>query len=224
LNTSNNGSLIKQKAATPFFYENHTHLSCITVAGKGKEGGGHGVKSSPPSREIQRPILKHMAELLKMRKEITIETKGNNRRCTMKELVKEHINQFPWLKRDMTNHYINTHHSVNIPIAIDTHHHVVSGITDTSPVNDAFLHSTIATPTEPSCSTTPTEPSCSTTLTKPSQGTSKIGGRPKGTTRATNVALNGISREALDECAIEFATLNTFAIAKSLKDVTGRRC
>jgi UV DNA damage repair endonuclease len=115
------------------------------------------------------------------------------------------------------NHYINTHHSDNIPIAIDTHHQtVVSGITDTSLVNDGLLRSTIATASR-------TE-SSSTMLTEPSQGTSKRGGRPKVTTRASKEALNGIYREALDEFAIEFATLKSFAITKSQKDVTGRRC
>jgi hypothetical protein len=47
LKTSNNGSLIKQKSATPFFDENHTSLLRIAAAGKGNEGGGQGIKSPP---------------------------------------------------------------------------------------------------------------------------------------------------------------------------------
>jgi hypothetical protein len=144
----------------------------------------------------------------------------------MKELIEEHINQCPWLNRDMMKHYINTHRSYNPPIVIYTHHQtVVPGITDTSSVNDALLRSTNATASwTESSSTTPIKPSCSTTPTKHSQGTSRRGGRPKLTTQASKEVLNGISREALDECAIEFVTLKSFAIAKSLKDATGRRC
>jgi hypothetical protein len=52
-------------------------------------------KVPPPSREMQLLILKHMAELLKMRKEIAIETIGKKGRVVMKELIEEHIKQFP---------------------------------------------------------------------------------------------------------------------------------
>jgi hypothetical protein len=150
--------------------------------------------------------------------------KGKNGRGIMKEPVEEHIKQFPWLTRNIMNHYISNCHSDNLPIVIDTPRQtVVSGISDTSSVNAALLRSMI--PTKMSLIPTASRTKSSrTTPTEPSQGTSRRGGRPKGTTNAPKQALNGISREALDECAIEFTTLKYFARNKSLKDVTGRKC
>jgi hypothetical protein len=185
-------------------------------------------KAPPPSREMQLPILKHIAELFKKRKEIAIDTKDKSGRGIMEELMEEHIKQFPWLTRNMMNHYINTYHSDNLPIVIDTHHHnVVSGITDTSPVNAVLLRSMI--PTEMSPTKTSRIPIASRTESssmmpiKPSQGTSRRGGRPKGTTHASKQDLNGILIEALEECAVECVTLKAFARDKILKDVTGRK-
>jgi pyruvate/2-oxoglutarate dehydrogenase complex dihydrolipoamide acyltransferase (E2) component len=123
---------------------------------------------------MQLPILKHLAELLKTRKEIAIETTSKKGRGMMIELIEEHIKQFPWLNRDMMKNYINTHHSYNIPIEIDTHHQtIVPGITDTSPVTNVLLRSTIATTSHTeSSSTEPTKLSCSMTPTEPPEGTS----------------------------------------------------
>jgi hypothetical protein len=139
---------------------------------------------------MQLPILNRIAELLKRRNEIAIEKKGKKGRGITKELMEEHIKKFPSLIRNMMNHYISTYHSDNLTILIDTHHQTdVSGITNTSPVNAALLCSTIATEMRMIPTFSRTE-SSSTTLTEPSPGTSRIGGHPKGTTKASKEALN----------------------------------
>jgi hypothetical protein len=70
---------------------------------------------------------------------IAIETKGNKGRGILKDLMNEHIKQYPWLTRSMMNHYTSTYlEEDNLPMVIDTHHQtVVAGITDSSPVNSA---------------------------------------------------------------------------------------
>jgi hypothetical protein len=105
-------------------------------------------KVPPPSREMQLPMLKHIAELLKRQKAISIETMGKKGRGILKELTDEHIKQFSWLTRNMMNHYTSTYlEQDNIPMAIDTQHQtVVAGISDS-------LRSPI-----PAVPETPTEP------------------------------------------------------------------
>jgi hypothetical protein len=94
-------------------------------------------------------------------------------------------------------------------MVIETHHQtVVSGITDSLPVNSALLRSTI-----PTAYQSPIEP-------EHSQGASSRGGRPKGNANASNRALTDLVREALDKCAIKFVTLKAFTCDKTLHHAT----
>jgi hypothetical protein len=131
--------------------------------------------------EMQLQILKHIVGLLKRRKYIAIWTTGTKGRGILKELMDDHIKQFPWLTIYMISHNnISYSEEYALTMLIDTHQqNVESDITNSSPVNSAWLRNDVApmaaTPsgTILTASETPTE-------ADDSQGTSKRGGRPKG--------------------------------------------
>jgi hypothetical protein len=62
----------------------------------------------PPSRDMQIPILKRIVALLKERREKVME--GDKKgRGILKGLIDEHVQHFPWLTRNMVDHYIVTY-------------------------------------------------------------------------------------------------------------------
>jgi hypothetical protein len=83
------------------------------------------------------PILKRIVALLKERREKVMEG-GKKGRGILKGLIEEHVQHFPWITRNMVDHYIVTYTDDNImPLEIDTsikNQTVVSGLTDASPV------------------------------------------------------------------------------------------
>jgi hypothetical protein len=93
----------------------------------------------------------------------------------LKELVQEHIINFPWLTRNMVSHYMINYTDDNLmPLEIFNginNQTVVSGLTDASLVVMAMATATAIT--------TPT----GTTTTQESVSTSKRGGRPTGSTQ-----------------------------------------
>jgi hypothetical protein len=119
--------------------------SRIEVGSEGKEGSSQGIKVPPPSREVKLPILKHIAELLKRQKSIAIETMGKKGRGIVKELMDERIKKFPWLTRNMMNHYTSTYlEEDTLRMVIDTQQQTaVSGITESSSVHSSSSRTTI---------------------------------------------------------------------------------
>jgi hypothetical protein len=150
-----------------------------------------------PSREMQLPILKRIAELLKRRKAVAIEATGKKGMGILEELMEEHIKQFPWLTRNMVNHYTITYLKEYIlPMIIDTQHQtVVSGIAGSSSVSETPTAPHIATVSE-----TPTEPH-STTPNAYETTTTRVG-HPKGTIHKSRLAFKDLVREAMDECTV----------------------
>jgi hypothetical protein len=111
----------------------------------------------PSSRDMQVPILKLIVALLKERREKVME-EGKKGRGILKGLIEEHVQHFPWLTRNMVDHYIFTYTDDNIvPLEIDTSINtqtVVSGLTDASPVALAIANVTgITAPTDTTITT-----------------------------------------------------------------------
>jgi hypothetical protein len=84
---------------------------------------------------MQIPILKRIIALLKERREKVMEG-GKKGRGILKGLIEEHVQHFPWITRNMVDHYIVTYTDDNlVPLEIDTsinNQTVVSGLTDAS--------------------------------------------------------------------------------------------
>jgi hypothetical protein len=96
---------------------------------------------------------------------------------------------------------------------IDTHHQtVVSGITDSSPVNAAKLRNTVA----PAVATPRGTILTTATGRDDSQGQSNRVGRPKGKTQASKKAIDDVICEALDECAVEIVMLKAHVLDNTL--------
>jgi hypothetical protein len=89
----------------------------------------------PPSRDMQIPILKRIVALLNERRE-KVMGGGKKGRGILKGTIEEHVQHFPWLTRNMVDHYIVTYMDDNlVPLEIDTsinNQTVVSGLTDAS--------------------------------------------------------------------------------------------
>jgi hypothetical protein len=130
-----------------------------------------------PSRDMQIPILKQIVALLKERREKVMEG-GNKGRGIFKGLIEEHVQHFPWLTRNIVDHYIITYTDDNlVPLEIDTsinNQTLVSGLTDASTVALATANVTAITAPADTTITTPGSESIST---------SKRGGRPAGSTK-----------------------------------------
>jgi hypothetical protein len=114
----------------------------------------------------------------------------------------EHIKQFQWLTINMASHYNSTYSEEDaLHVVIYTHHQTgVSGITDSSPVNSAWLRSSVA-PMAATPSGAILTASETPTGADDSQCTSKRGGRPKGTINASKEAHNDLVREPLEKSA-----------------------
>jgi hypothetical protein len=111
----------------------------------------------PPSRDMQVPILKRIVALLKERQEKVMEW-GKKGRGILKGLIEEHVQHFPWLTRNMVDHYIVTYTDDKlVPLEIDTsinNQTVVSGLTDASSVALAIANVTgITAPTDTTITT-----------------------------------------------------------------------
>jgi hypothetical protein len=126
----------------------------------------------PPSRDMQVPILKRIAALPKERREKVMEG-GKKGRGILKGLIEQNVQHFPWVTRNMVDHYIVTYTDDNlVPLEIDTsinNQTVVSGLTDASLVALAIANVTgITAPTDTNIMTRGSE----------SVSTSKRGVRP----------------------------------------------
>jgi hypothetical protein len=152
-------------------------------------------KVSPPSRAMQIPILKQIAELLKRQKEILKGRTGKKGRGILKEVMEEHIKHFPWMTIKMVIHYIKTYpHEADFPTVIETHHlTVVRGMTDSSPAYSALVCNQVAPTVETTSDTIP----AAVTDDDDSQDNSNRGGRPKGTTNASKKPLGILSVKPL---------------------------
>jgi hypothetical protein len=134
----------------------------------------------------------------------------------LKELVQEHMINFPWLTRNMVSHYIINYTDDNlVPLEIVTgmnNQTVVSGLTDASPVGIVIATATAIT--------TPT----GTTTTQESVSTSKRCGRPTGSTNGAIEVRKKLMGYAVDDCAIEIASLKALALHQTLKRNNGTKC
>jgi hypothetical protein len=132
----------------------------------------------------------------------------------LKELVQDNMIHSPWLTRNMVSHYIINYTDNNlVPLEIVTgmnNQTVVSGLTDASPI-DMAMATAITTPT-------------GTTTTQESVSTSKRGGRPTGITHGAIEGREKLVWDAVDECAIDIASLKTLAMHHTLKRNDGTRC
>jgi hypothetical protein len=165
----------------------------------------------PPSRDIQIPILKRIVALLKERQEKVME--GGKKGCgILKGLIEEHLQHFPWLTRNMVDHYIATYTDDNlVHLEIDTsinNQTVVSGFTDASPVALATANVTAITAPTGATITTPGSESVST---------SKRGERPEGSTKSIIKGRKALVADATDECAIQIANVKSIAMHKTHK-------
>jgi hypothetical protein len=127
---------------------------------------------------------------------------GKKGRGILKGLKEEHAQHFPWLTRNMVDHYIVTYMDDNLVLLeIDTsinNQTVVSGLTDASPV--ALVTANMKAITAPT----------GTTITTPgseSVSTSKRGGRPAGITKSIIEGRKALVADAMDECAIKIANV-----------------
>jgi hypothetical protein len=91
------------------------------------------VKVPAPSRDMQLPMLRRIVEVLRERRERVLETMGNTGRGLLESIISEHIHQFPWLARQMVNHYIATHPGgqpiSTVILANSNNQKVMSGLT-----------------------------------------------------------------------------------------------
>jgi hypothetical protein len=177
-------------------------------------------KVPAPSRDMQLPILQKNVEVLRDRREKMLETTGNMGRGLLKFIISEHVRHFPWLTRHMVNHYIATHPDGEpIDTVIQTNSNkktVVSGLTDSSPIaramyDDEIVMELLSTPSD-----------TSTTATEATDLTSRIGGRPQGSTDGVINAQKALVSEALDECAIDIASLKCTAADQAHR--LGKKC
>jgi hypothetical protein len=149
-----------------------------------------------------------------------LETTGNTGRGLLKLIISEHIHHFPWLTRHMVNHYIATHPDGE-PIGTvnqtnSNNQTVMSGLTDLSPIARAMFDDEIVMELLPTPSDT------STTMTEATDLTSRRGGHPQGSTVGAINAQKALVSEALDECAIEIASLRCTAADQARR--LGKKC
>jgi hypothetical protein len=134
----------------------------------------------------------------------------------LKELVQEHMIHFPWLTWNMVSHCMINYTDDNLlPLEIVTgmnNQTVVPGLTDASPGGMAMAIATAIT--------TPT----GTTTAQESVSTSKRGGRPKVSTHGAMEGRKKLVADAVDECAIEIASLKALAMHHMLKHNNITRC
>jgi hypothetical protein len=134
----------------------------------------------------------------------------------LKELVQEHMIHFPWLTRNMVSHYMINYtddNLVHLEIVTGMNNKtVVSGLNAASPVGMAMATATAIT--------TPT----STNTTQESVSTSKRGGRPTCSTHGAIEGRTKLVADAVDECAIDIASLKALAMHHTLKRNNGTRC
>jgi hypothetical protein len=137
---------------------------------------------------------------------------GKKGRGILKGLIEEHLQHFPWLTRNMVDHYIVTYTDDNlVPLEIYTsinNQTVVSYLTDASPVALAIVNVTGTT-----------APTDTTIMTRGSESVSasKRGGRPSGSTKSTIEGMKALVADAMDECAIQIANVNSIAMHKTHK-------
>jgi hypothetical protein len=141
------------------------------------------------------------------------------KRCAiLKGLIEEHIRHFPWLTRNMLNHYIITYTNDNImPLEIVTgtnNYTVVSGLTGASPIDMATVNSTVIT--------APT--GTTTTQESESVSTSKRGRRPTGSTKIAIDGRKSLVLYAVDKFVIQIASIKAMALHKTHKLVSGKKC
>jgi hypothetical protein len=160
-------------------------------------------------------MQQRIVALLKERREKAIE-EGKIGRGMLKELVQDNMIHFPLLTRSMVSHYMINYTDDNIvPLEIVTgmnNQTVVSGLTYASPVGMAMAMATAIT--------MPT----GTTRTQESVSTSKRGGRPTGSTHGAIEDRKKLVADAVEECAIEIASLKVLAMHHILKRNNGTRC
>jgi CO dehydrogenase nickel-insertion accessory protein CooC1 len=125
----------------------------------------------------------------------------------------------------MVNHYIATHpydQPIGTVILTNTNNEtVVSGLTYSSPVTRATHDAAVAIDLDLQ---TPTPTDDITTVTEATDLTSKRGGRPNGSTVGAINAQKLLVVDALDECAIEIASLKCTAVEKSHRLGNGKMC
>jgi hypothetical protein len=121
----------------------------------------------------------------------------------------------------MVNHYIATHPDVQLigTVVVTNNEEVVSGLTDLLPVARATYVVAVAIDLQ-----TPTLTDVSTTATEASDLISKRGGCPNGSIVGAINAPKLLVAEALDECAIEIASLKYTAAEKSQGRGDGKFC
>jgi hypothetical protein len=170
---------------------------------------------------MQLPILQRILEILRERRDKLLVTTGKTGRGLLKMIISKQLKYFPWLTRHMVNHYIATHPDVQPigTVVVTNNETVVSGLTDSSPVARATYVVAVVIDLQ-----TPTPTDVSTTATEASDLTSKRGGRPNGSTVGAINAHKLRVAEALDECAIEIASLKCTAAEKSQGRGDGKFC
>jgi hypothetical protein len=134
---------------------------------------------------------------------------GNMGSGLLKSISSEHIHHFPCITRHMVNHYI-TNHPDGEPIGTviqtnSSNQTSVSGLTDSLHITRDMHDNEVVMELPP----TPTD--ASTTATEATDLTSRRGGHPQGSTVSAINAQKALLSEALDECAIDIASLKCTA-------------
>jgi hypothetical protein len=170
-------------------------------------------KVTPPKRDVHLPILKLSVALLKEWREKVMEG-GQKGHGILKWLIEEHIQHFPWLTRNMLNHYIITYtddNIVSLDIVTGTNTQtVVSGLNDGSPI---YMATMITTPTVITTTMQESE----------SVSTSKRGIITTARKKSANDRRKSLVVDDVGECAIQTTSLNTMVLHNTHKCGNGTK-
>jgi hypothetical protein len=175
---------------------------------------------SPP-RDLQLPILQRILEVLRERQQTALETTGNMGRGLLKSISREQSKHFPWLARHMVNHYIATHpYGQRIGTVVVTNSNnekAVLGLKYSSPVARAMRADAVGACNRRLHRLVSASPRQRQLISHP-----KGGGLPQGSILGASNARKTLVADALDECAIEIASLKYTAASNS--DRLGKKC